>query len=151
MVLYADVITKSIQETLKTTQYRREKQLAYNAEHGIVPQSVKRAIDESLQTPGNKYAEPATNNRMVAQSGDDETVADVIAELEAEMLEAARKLQFKKQRIYATSWKPCKRAPMRRDAGSSQSSKPKRSANPFTIKRGCHASAKRLGLAPRVL
>ena len=52
MVLYADVITKSIQETLDTTQYRREKQLAYNAEHGIVPQSVKRAIDESLQTPG---------------------------------------------------------------------------------------------------
>ena len=96
VVLYADVITKSIQETLEITQYRREKQLAYNAEHGIVPQSVKRAIDESLQTPGKKYAEPAANDRMVAEGEADETVADVIAELEAEMLEAARKLQFEK-------------------------------------------------------
>ena len=61
-----------------------------------MPKSVQRAIDESLQTPGKKYAEPAANDRMVAESGDDETVADVIAELEAEMLEAARKLQFEK-------------------------------------------------------
>jgi excinuclease ABC subunit B len=49
-----------------------------------------------LQTPGKKYAEPAANDRMVAEGEADETVADVIAELEAEMLEAARKLQFEK-------------------------------------------------------
>ena len=59
---------------------------------------VQRAIDESLQTRRVKsmQSQKAANDRMVAESGDDETVADVIAELEAEMLEAARKLQFEK-------------------------------------------------------
>ena len=96
VVMYADVITKSIQETLETTQYRRQKQLAYNHEHGIVPQSVQRAIDESLQTPGKQYAEPAANDRMVAESASEATLSDLISELEAEMLEAAGKLQFEK-------------------------------------------------------
>ena len=55
VILYADVITGSIQETLDTTQYRREKQLEYNKTHGITPVGVKRGIDESLHTPGASY------------------------------------------------------------------------------------------------
>ena len=55
VILYADVMTRSINETLAVTQSRREKQLAYNTKHGIIPVGVKRGIDESLQSPGKRY------------------------------------------------------------------------------------------------
>ena len=95
VILYADKMTASITEALKVTHNRREKQLAYNAEHGITPTSVKRSIDESLQTPGKNYEQSEGNDLMVAES-DDVDVATVIAELETEMLEAAQKLEFEK-------------------------------------------------------
>ena len=95
VILYADVITKSIQATLETTDYRRAKQIAYNTEHGITPRSVKRGIDESLQAPGKRYDTTEGGDLVVAES-DDRDVALVIAEMEEEMLEAARQLEFEK-------------------------------------------------------
>ena len=95
VILYADEMTVSITEALEVTCKRREKQLAYNAEHGITPKSVKRGIDESLQAPGKSYEQRESNDQMVAESGDVD-VATVIAELETEMLEAAQKLEFEK-------------------------------------------------------
>ncbi len=95
VLLYADVITKSIQKTLDTTSYRREKQLAYNKAHGITPVGVKRGIDESLHAPGKRYDQEEDEPYMVAEDSDRD-VASVIAEMEEEMLEAARQLQFEK-------------------------------------------------------
>jgi len=95
VLLYADVITGSIKKTLETTQYRREKQLAYNQEHGITPKGVKRGIDESLHAPGKRYDEPDAHDLLAAEDSDRD-VAEVIAEMEEEMLEAARELQFEK-------------------------------------------------------
>jgi excinuclease ABC subunit B len=95
VILYADVVTKSIQTTLDTTSYRRERQLAYNKEYGIIPVGVKRSIDESLQAPGKCYDRSEEDACMLAES-DDRDVAEVIAEMEEEMLEAARELQFEK-------------------------------------------------------
>ena len=95
VILYADVVTKSIQTTLDTTSYRRERQLAHNKEHGITPVGVKRSIDESLQAPGKRYDQNEEDACMLAES-DDRDVAEVIAEMEEEMLEAARELQFEK-------------------------------------------------------
>jgi excinuclease ABC subunit B len=95
VILYADVLTNSIQQTLEVTGARREKQLAYNAEHNITPVGVKRSIDESLQAPGKRYDESEGHDLLVAESGDVD-VAHVIAELETEMLEAAQKLEFEK-------------------------------------------------------
>src|SRR5438552_1447796 len=48
VILYADVMTGSIQKLLAVTNYRREKQLAYNQEHRITPRSVSRPVEESL-------------------------------------------------------------------------------------------------------
>ena len=95
VILYADVVTKSIQTTLDTTSYRRERQLAHNKEHGITPVGVKRSIDESLQAPGKRYDRNEEDACMIAES-EDRDVAEVIAEMEEEMLEAARELQFEK-------------------------------------------------------
>ena len=95
VILYADVRTKSIQTTLDTTSYRRERQLAHNKEHGITPVGVKRSIDESLQAPGKRYDQNEEATYMLAES-DARDVAEIIAEMEVEMLEAARELQFEK-------------------------------------------------------
>jgi excinuclease ABC subunit B len=96
VILYADVITNSIQQTLEITGYRREKQLAYNQEHGITPVGVQRAIDESLHTPGKLYQQEEDDAVGLLAESDDRDVAEVIAEMEEEMLEAARQLQFEK-------------------------------------------------------
>lgn len=96
VLLYADVMTGSIQKALETTEYRREKQLAYNKEHNITPKSVQRSIDSSLQAPGRGYGREEDNHGLHAAESDERDVAVVIGDMEKEMLEAARQLQFEK-------------------------------------------------------
>ncbi len=92
VIFYADVVTESIRRTMEAVTHRREKQLAYNQEHGITPRSVKRGVQASLHVyDGSKRDE----NAAVAETGADD-VAAVIAELEEEMQEAANKLEFER-------------------------------------------------------
>jgi len=91
VIFYADTITGSIARTIEITNHRRVKQIAYNEEHGIVPRSVKRGAQASLQTyDGSGRKDEAA----VAESPED--VAAVISELEGEMQEAADRLEFEK-------------------------------------------------------
>ena len=95
VLLYADVMTKSLVETLRIVNYRREKQLAYNTEHGITPRGVFRTVEGRLgggEAPPEKDATPG----MVME---DDDVATVIAELEEEMLTAARALEFERAAV----------------------------------------------------
>lgn len=96
-VLFCDVVTDSIQRLIDITEFRRARQMEHNEEHGITPQGVKRAVQESLQS----YERGKSEGNKLASSivADDEAVynkAEVLRELEAEMLEASTKLEFEK-------------------------------------------------------
>lgn len=93
VILYADKLNDSLKETLRITDSRRQRQLAYNEQHGITPRSIKRAVQKSLHY-GRKAAEP--DPVSVREAGGDTDRALVIAQLEEEMLEAARSLEFEK-------------------------------------------------------
>src|SRR5262249_2300751 len=93
VIFYADQITQSISRTIEITNHRREKQIAYNLEHGITPQSVKRAAQASLHVYDGSGRSAETE--AVADSNADD-VAAVIAELEDEMQEAAGRLEFER-------------------------------------------------------
>jgi excinuclease ABC subunit B len=92
VIFYADRITDSIRKTVETTTYRRQKQIAYNLEHGITPRSVKRGLQASLHQDLAQGAEEAL---VVHETGGDD-VETVIAELENEMSEASGRLEFER-------------------------------------------------------
>lgn len=91
VIFYADNVTDSIKHTMEEVARRREKQLAYNREHGITPRSVKRGVQASLRVYDGTARD---DTAAVAESADD--VAAVIAELEDEMQEAAGRLEFER-------------------------------------------------------
>jgi excinuclease ABC subunit B len=94
VIFYADKITESIKRTQDAVNYRRQKQLAYNQEHGITPRSVKRSAQASLHVyDGSGDREEA----VLAETGGD--VAAVIEELEEEMAAAAGRLEFERAAI----------------------------------------------------
>ena len=92
--MYAEKITDSMQRMLDKCDHRRSKQRAYNEEHGIVPQAIKKEIQESLKTIYESAEE--TVELAVKESGADYDVNEVIQQLEKEMLEAAEKLEFER-------------------------------------------------------
>jgi len=93
VILYADVMTQSIQKFLAISDYRRKKQVAYNEEHNITPRSVSRAVEESLSSH-EKVTEEA--DAFLRESGVDFDVTETVRELEEEMLAAANNLEFEK-------------------------------------------------------
>jgi len=96
VVLYADVMTDSIKKFIATTDYRRAKQLVYNQEHNITPKSVKRELQLSLAELTQAREVEAS---VVREAPGGYRTAELLRELEAEMLEAAEDLQFEKAAI----------------------------------------------------
>jgi len=98
VILYADTVTDSMRRAIAEMNRRREKQLAYNAEHGITPRTILKSVEEILQATSVADAIGRGDRR------DEETVAAALAEgpelliarLEGEMLEAAKALEFER-------------------------------------------------------
>jgi excinuclease ABC subunit B len=93
VILFADVVTESMRKLLEITEYRRQRQIEYNEAHGITPQSVRRAVQESLHTilRGQNVEES-----VIREGGGDFSVTEVLRELEAEMAAAAAGLEYEK-------------------------------------------------------
>ena len=106
VILYADVMTDSIKKFLVVTEYRRKRQLAYNAEHNITPRSVSRAVEESLAVYESTRKEA---NSVLRDAGMDVDLTQTINELESEMLTAANNLEFEKAALLRDQIKELKR------------------------------------------
>ncbi len=106
VILYADKMTGSIKDFLAIADYRRQKQLAYNQEHGITPRSVSRPVEESLggTKPGFSMAASVIND-----AGGNFDVTETIRQLEAEMLEASNNLEFEKAALLRDQIRELKR------------------------------------------
>jgi len=91
VVLFADKITGSIRDLLEVTEDRRRRQMEHNREHGITPHSVKRPVQESLRVILD--GEDAESARVQEQPLD---VTSLIRELEGEMKEASKKLEYER-------------------------------------------------------
>ena len=93
VILYADVMTQSIQKFLAVTEAWRARQIAYNTEHNITPRSVSRAVEESLAVQEDQHAAAMG---LLRETTTDLDATETIRELEGEMLKAAEDLQFEK-------------------------------------------------------
>ncbi len=105
VILYADKKTPAIQAVLEVTTAHREKQEAYNLAHGITPQTVRRAINEDLQSgvdhTSSSKAKPEKRRPLSAIAVAEgelslEERLTALAELETEMRQAAEALEFER-------------------------------------------------------
>jgi excinuclease ABC subunit B len=94
VILYADQVTPSMQEAIDETNRRREKQLAYNAEHGITPETIRKAIRRGIE----EEIEARRIEREATGAADEQqyVTQEYLQELEAEMLAAAENLEFER-------------------------------------------------------
>ena len=93
VVLFADRETKSIQALIHETERRRARQQAYNREHSLVPRSVVRGVQESLQTIVR--AARGVESRVIGSEAQADA-QEVLRELEREMWEASEKLEYER-------------------------------------------------------
>jgi excinuclease ABC subunit B len=144
VILYADVRTQSIQKFLAVSDYRRQKQLAYNLEHNITPRSVTRAVEESLST---RQQTTSQTQALLNEAGGDIDLNETIRELEQEMLAASNNLEFEKAALLRDQVRELKRALEGSEivkAGAPAGSKPLSYDKPSGRERGRNQKGRRV-------
>ncbi len=101
VILYADKVTDSIRRAVAETERRRALQQAYNAAHGITPQSVEKSITDILapyRSPEESFVpeEVIQEVRAMYTAGEKLNLDQTIEQLEKKMKEAAARLEFEK-------------------------------------------------------
>ncbi len=92
--MYADRITPSMQQAMEETERRRHKQLAYNQEHGITPETIKKAVYASLEA--TIAEEPADYTAAEWKKMSAEERKRLIGEMQTDMMQAAEALDFER-------------------------------------------------------
>lgn len=96
-ILYGDKMTDSMQRAINETDRRREKQVAYNEEHGITPTSINRPLEMGLAgILKADYADLTDEADGVPDFGTQQELDSYIGKLESDMREAAKKFEFEK-------------------------------------------------------
>jgi len=93
VIMYADSITQSMQKAIEETRRRRQIQKAYNRDHGITPQGIKKAIKDITERV-KAVAETRVPYRVTPISKDE--ISQLIKQLESQMKAAAKNLEFEK-------------------------------------------------------
>jgi excinuclease ABC subunit B len=101
VIMYGDKVTRAMHSAMEETERRRERQLAYNAEHGITPQTIRKAVGEGLQVASQVAADEKAQQALAAEElagyGDDpRRLAKAVRKLEREMRDAAKELEFER-------------------------------------------------------
>ena len=96
-ILYADKMTDSLKAAIDETNRRRDIQRKYNAEHGIEPASIIKAIDSDLVKMANlDYFEIPGSTKSKLEQMEGEDIDKTISRLQKEMKDAAKNLDFEK-------------------------------------------------------
>jgi len=99
-ILYADKMTDSMKKAIDETDRRRAKQVAHNAAHGITPRSIQKQIrdliDGVYSEKASKEQEKQELQRALVEDMSEKDISKKIKQLEKQMLEHARNLEFEK-------------------------------------------------------
>jgi excinuclease ABC subunit B len=99
-ILYADRITDSMKKAMDETERRRNKQIAFNVEHGITPRSIvkriKDLIDGVYSEKSGKEAEKLELQKALVEDMSEKDIAREIKRLEKQMIEHAKNLEFER-------------------------------------------------------
>jgi excinuclease ABC subunit B len=96
-ILYADTMTDSMKRAIDETDRRREIQRRYNEEHNITPESIIKPVDMTLVAISEgDYVKVEEETVAEVLPDDPEKIAEIIARLENEMREAAKKFEFER-------------------------------------------------------
>ena len=101
--MYADRMSDAMQEAIAETQDRRAIQMAYNKEHNITPKSIVKAVEDILEREREDERENERTDISIRKAGfnllDSSQRKKYIKELEAEMLQAAKDLEFERAAV----------------------------------------------------